>query len=230
MDDDRRFFEELAAIERERLTVALAADDSEGGAAGMAAAAVIDQLTDLATRVRVLESAFELALDDRGRSAAALRASGAVDVADLDAECEFSDTPESIDGRRFFWTLSERLEFRLDVQRLRIRFLRIRFASIIKAEYAQQARLSIDGAPVRHWIGRTGSDHYLECAIPISEDLVPSRVTLEIPAVHSPSELGLSDDERRLGIALIGVEFSGRPASSWFSRLLARIRPSRSAS
>jgi len=227
---DRRFLQELSKIERERLAAALEVEEAEKAPVPAKASALLEQLTDLATRVRVLESVCELALENRVFGAVELRAAGRIDVSDLDADCEFTDTPESIDDRQFFWTQSERLEFDLPVQRLRTRFLRIRFASIIKTEYARQAMLSIDGAPVRHWVGRSKSDHFFECAMPVLEDFVPSRISLAIPAVHAPSELGLSDDDRRIGIALIGVEFSSRPESGWLQRLRAGLRSSGSRS
>lgn len=231
---DRKFLGELATIERERLLSALRSSGSaEGEVAPGVSGATLDQLTELATRIRLLERTAELGLlspDGQGKELLSLYSEGKVDVMHLDTDSEFSDTPESSAGTTFLWTQTPKLEFRLPVQRLRLRYLRIRFASIIKTEYAREARLSIDGVPMTYWIGRSGSDHFFECAVPVSENLVPSRIVLEIPAVHAPSELGLSDDSRPLGIAIVAAEYSSRPEASLFSRVRARIRRSASRS
>lgn len=227
---DRAFMDELAGMERERILAGLRTDESEDSA-GLSSG-VVDHVAELAARVTLLECASELGLlasgERRSVKNAALYARGRVDVLKMDADSVFHDTVESDGNVRFRWTRVARLELELPVQRLRTRYLRIRFASIIKSEYARTARVSIDEKSVRLWCGRTEADYFFECAMPPSEDLVASRVVLEIDAAHSPSDLGLSDDNRSLGIAIIAVEYSSRPEAGLPARLIASIRPAAS--
>jgi hypothetical protein len=223
---DREFMAQLVLRERQRLTSALTAHraetESEQGISGPA----LDQLADLAARVRVIECAAELgilAADASGRVPQPLFGKGHVPVSQMEAATDFTETLESGPGGQFRWTQSPRLELDLPIQRLRPRYIRIRFVSIIKTEYARSALLKIDDVPVRYWLGRSKTDHFFECAIPVSEDLVSTRVRLEIDSVHSPKELGLSNDERPLGIALIAVEFSSQPQAGLVTRIRSRL-------
>jgi len=123
------------------------------------------------------------------------------------------------DGRYFRWTTRPELTVELPLFRTGAQTLQIFFKAIIKPEYAKTLKIAIDGMDVPHRVKNTEKGLCLTCRIPRPRNLAMTEVRTVLPAVHSPKELGASDDRRNLGIAIREIVVSDG-ASSLLQRLL----------
>lgn len=130
---------------------------------------------------------------------------------------------KSADGVSFCWTGVDpeiRFEFALDRgERLG---LRIHLHAIIKPEYFRQLKMFIDGARVSHKFYLEDRSHVISCNLSASRKTSQTEIKIVLPATHSPRELGISNDGRKLGIAISQIRF-GKPENR-FVLLLKRLR------
>jgi len=132
----------------------------------------------------------------------------------------------SANGVSFRWSGADpRIEMTLPVDRARALELDILLFALIRPEFARQMRIHVDGQPVAHSFARDGEVFVVSARVPAAPGTSAARITLELPATHSPAELGLSADRRALGVAISEVRFV--PAPGAWARLLRRLRPGR---
>ena len=120
---------------------------------------------------------------------------------------------KSPDGISFCWTgAAPETRFSFSVDRSKILEMQIRVIALIKPEYSKQLKVFIDDAHVKHRFSRDGSMFVVSCLVPVSSNASMTRVKICLPATHSPSELGDSQDGRKLGIAISEIHF-GKPGT-----------------
>ncbi len=87
--------------------------------------------------------------------------------------------------------------------------LQLGFVSIIKKEYIKKIVLRINGKIIKYRIRFINGHNYL--VAPFEVETLESRNILQleisIPETHSPAALGISDDTRKLGIAISDIHF-----------------------
>ncbi len=100
--------------------------------------------------------------------------------------------------------------------------IRIRCITIIKPEYAKDLTILVEGSPVKHRRWYDGSHFNLICKLPPADMMRPTELGICLPATFSPKELGISEDERKLGIAINEIQ-AGKPGNLVL-RMLRHLR------
>lgn len=132
----------------------------------------------------------------------------------------------SANGVSFRWSGADpRVEMTLPLDRARAWELHILLFALIRPEFARQMRIHVDGQPVPHRFARDGAVFVVSARVPAAAGKSAAQVVLQLPATHSPAELGLSADRRALGVAVSEVRFVPVPGA--WTRLLRSLRPSR---
>ena len=130
----------------------------------------------------------------------------------------------SANGVSYRWSGSDpetRFEFPLD--RSNKLGMQIRIFALIKSEYLKQLKVLIDGHHIKHRIStQEGPIFVVSCTLPSSDKASHTAIKIVLPGTYSPIELGESQDERKLGIAINEFRFS-KPESG-FTHLLKRLR------
>lgn len=112
------------------------------------------------------------------------------------------------DGASFRWSgASPSMKAEFDLDRTTDLEFQIRLYTLIKPEFGKNLRMSFDGRQVNHKSYRKG--HSLVVYCPLKKSSGGNKTSLEImlPSTHSPLELGVSQDDRKLGIAISEVRF-----------------------
>lgn len=141
-------------------------------------------------------------------------------VAQLRLEGEAHDLERFNDRVQIRWTASEWIALTVPIKRDRPKALRIWFASIIRERYLKELKVVVNGTVSPFIVGKKGDLHYLQIELLPTSVTCETRVELQLPGVHRPSEGGSSEDARTLGIALAAVECTGNR----MKRLLMRVR------
>jgi len=183
---------------------------------------VLNVLEELAVRISVVEELMERqSILGRGLDLDPIL------VGQLEWSCEdlHEDVlyPPETDGQGGVtrWTNAVELNLRLPVYRNVDKILRLYFSAIVKQEYATSLDVLVDGERMDHVLRNTKEGLCLECHLRPASDLGTTRYTVRLPAVHRPSELSDSDDERVLGIAVRRVSVMDTQPPM-FRRLLRR--------
>jgi hypothetical protein len=129
----------------------------------------------------------------------------------------------SPEGISFRWSGAEpALDMEFAVQRKRNKEMELRLHALVRPEFARQLKLIVDGTHRPHDFRKDGPLYLVRCNLPARNEAGPTRVRLELPSTHSPSELGASVDSRRLGVAICEVRF--QPPASMLTRLRRVLR------
>lgn len=198
-------FSRLVSQETSRYQKLLEPYQSED--AEFASAGSIEQMTrilgEVSARLSVIEQAAELgfAFESDLFSKPRLFGTVSLDVDTLDIG-GLHGLEQDNEGNEFRWTRVKEISFELPVNRIHKKRLQIYFSHIVKKQYRRQAKITIDGCNQKHKLRRTRSGFCWECEIPPFTDLATTKVTVSIPEVHAPSELGHNDDTRLLGFAI----------------------------
>jgi hypothetical protein len=132
------------------------------------------------------------------------------------------------DGRDFCWTgPAPETQFNLAVDRSAPLVLQILVYAWLKPRYAKHVKISVDGKPLRHRVSGEGSLSILSCTLPAMGSHPLTQVSVSMPGMHSPTELGLGRDERTLGMAI--HEIRCLEPSGVLSRLKRSFRSKSSA-
>ena len=93
---------------------------------------------------------------------------------------------------------------------------------------SQQVQVLVDGKPSAVWEIPAGADHEYSVPIPPrNSDHQITDVELRIQQPVTPKELGLGNDDRRLGIALASFELQSAPTSTATRHASASLPPRR---
>jgi hypothetical protein len=111
-------------------------------------------------------------------------------------------------GLQFTWTSSSLFDVPVRINRNRKRYLRMWLHALILPEYLKSMRLYIDGKRVKARSIPCSDSYVIEVQLPPSEDIGTTILTVALPSVHSPNELGISGDSRQLGLAILGLDFA----------------------
>tara|TARA_Y100001956_G_C4128924_1_gene192245 strand:+ start:1177 stop:1947 length:771 start_codon:yes stop_codon:yes gene_type:complete len=120
-------------------------------------------------------------------------------------DAELTDT-----GLSYRWTMSDKVtRFSALVSRAQKMQVKVRLVSAIQDEIKPQIQLLVDGNSVPTRIMFDGTLDCLIADLPKSEGKVDETLlAIQLPNTYSPKELGVSGDERKLGIAINTIEFS----------------------
>jgi hypothetical protein len=114
----------------------------------------------------------------------------------------------STNGISFLWSGTEpEVHFSFSLDRSKPLEMQIRLFALIKWQYSRRLRVLIDGETVKHRIHRKNKIYVIRCRIPAVTIERPTRITITLPATHSPRELGRSHDARKLGMAINEIRF-----------------------
>lgn len=128
-------------------------------------------------------------------------------------------------GTDFRWSGSNpEIAFELELDRSARLELQIRLFALVKPEYSKTLQVMIDGTHIKHRFYKDGSIYVVSCPMPIRPEKTETLVTVSLPASHTPKELGTSQDDRKLGIAINEIRV-GRPIG-WLTRVLKRLKSS----
>ncbi|MEM1432615.1 MAG: hypothetical protein AAGG11_01020 [Pseudomonadota bacterium] len=109
-------------------------------------------------------------------------------------------------SRPFRWSGAQRtVRFKLPVDRSRDRGIRIIVVALIKQEYLRALQLLVDGAPIEYQLQYVDGTNQLLGKVPQADTTTTTCLDIVLPATHSPHELGVSKDKRKLGIALSAI-------------------------
>ena len=191
-----------------------------------ACADIIEQMViilgEFGARVRVIEQAAEqqLLVENPLHSGPMLSGNLHLSAAELGADGLY-DAEALEQGRVLRWTNTPDFTIYLPVYRPFAKTLRIYFSAIIKQEYTKLLKVFIDQQEVPHKLKKINEELFIQVTVPAASNLALTELSLRLPAVHSPLDLGISEDPRELGIAInrITVEDS---SSSVIGKLLGR--------
>jgi len=223
---DLRYFSTLAKNESDRIAARLRPflDESVPAGSALAIQQVASCVGELAARVQILESALELKLADPDPFSGGplLRGAGHIGVEDLarQRDCHAAEGDET--GRKMIWTRSAEMHLHIYATRFTQKFARLFFQAVIKPEYARKLQVTVDGRKQKHAVLRQDGQYAIEWRLPETADLDRTEISIVLPGIHSPAELGVGEDYRRLGIAITGLEFDGSRRQSLVARLLRR--------
>lgn len=177
-------------------------------------------MAELSARVNLIEQAAEQQLLAENPLDVGPLLLGALTIPASRLDVDGLHMPENeLDDESLCWTQKPDITVRLPLFRPKCKRLRVYFQSIIKPEYTKSLHLEIDGEQLRHRIRKMQDSLCIECIIPPASDLAMSELSIKLPDVHSPKELGVSDDNRKLGIALDKICVDDVPGS-FLTRLL----------
>ncbi|WP_078085544.1 hypothetical protein [Microbulbifer mangrovi] len=120
-----------------------------------------------------------------------------------DVEC-------TADGLSYAWT-GPSPEFVLDIPVLRDvpKVFRLGFIStLLEEELLQKTEILIDGKPCQVNFDFDGSTRGIWCLLPTDQKSKSSRVQVRLSRTVSPTDIGKSNDNRRLGLAISGYKVS----------------------
>ena len=117
---------------------------------------------------------------------------------------------EVFEGTAFRWSGPSNItEIILPIDRVLDRKLSIYLAAIIKPEYLKQLKICIDNIEVKYNVGFSGGLLILNIHLPaIASDFESTTIKVTVPNTHSPMELGMGEDTRKLGIAISRILIS----------------------
>lgn len=231
--EDIRWVNQAARNEAQRLETQLRRRIADTWVPGPAGDALLEEIAtalgELAARVRLAEQGVNRLQKELGAAGPTARdralPPGAVvfpcdrlgDAAGL-LPVETSDN-----GISFRWSgVDPRIALTLPVDRARAWELHILLFALIRPEFARQMRIHVDGQAVAHRFARDGAVFVASARVPAAPGKGAVQITLELPATHSPAELGLSTDRRPLGVAITELRFVPVPGA--WTRLLDRLR------
>ena len=87
---------------------------------------------------------------------------------------------------------------------------RIRFISASDEEMLKDIKISIDGNQIPYNLEFDGECRVIECQLQSCAKTQSSRISLELPRTISPVEQGKGNDERRLGLAIVGIDVASK--------------------
>jgi len=132
----------------------------------------------------------------------------------------------SNDGSAYIWSGSDpETQFALELDRSNTLGMQIGLHALIKPEYSKQLKIFIDGKHIKHRFRADKGSFLLSCNLPRSTKAGKTEIKIALPATHSPKDLGISDDYRKLGIAINELRF-GEPENV-LAHLLKRLIPSK---
>jgi hypothetical protein len=135
------------------------------------------------------------------------------------------DKETSAEGIDYRWSGDNPvIELALKVARAHSTELQIALFALIRPAYGQQMKIRVDGQEFSHRFARDGALFLATVNLPPSSAAL-TRIVIELPATHSPAELGQSTDLRRLGVALSEIRFL--PRAGLLMRLLKRLHRGR---
>lgn len=201
---DLLFYAGLVRSETARLTALLRSYLSPGDAVSSEAVEQILRLFgELSARVHVIEQVAEQQMFAESPLHVSPLLVGNLKIQAIELEAEGLAEPEGGEGHDTVrWTETPEICIQLSAYRPVTKRLRVYFQAIIKSEYAKSLHLVVDGQRLSHKVRKTPDGLCLECLMPPAQDLALTNMVLRLPAVHSPKDLGVSDDARELGIAL----------------------------
>ncbi len=127
------------------------------------------------------------------------------------------------DGTNYLWSGADpEIQFLFPLNRSKTLGMRIRLFALIKSEYSRQLKILVDGVHTEHQFSVSDGLYVLSCNLPPASDRNETEVQIVLPATHSPRDLGNSNDERKLGLAIADVSF-GRPEGG-LTQILRRLK------
>ena len=130
---------------------------------------------------------------------------------------------QDANGISHCWTgPARKTSFQIPISRKVACEIRIRFIAVIKPKFAKNLTVLVEDSPVKHKFKYDGSYYNLICKLPASDVMRPTELSICLPATYSPKELGNSEDDRKLGIAISEV-WCGKP-ENLVSRMLRTLR------
>ena len=234
--EDVRWVNQAAHNEAQRLEAQLRQRIADTWMPGPAGDALLQEIAaalgELSARVRLAEQGVsrlqqELAEEKPAARGRALSPGSVVFPCDRLGEGPgLLPVETSANGVSFRWSGADpRIEITLPVERARALDLDILLFALIRPEFARQMRIHVDGQPVAHRFARDGALFVVSARMPAAPGTGTARITLLLPATHSPAELGLSKDRRALGVAISEIRFVPVPGA--WARLLRKLRPGR---
>ena len=94
--------------------------------------------------------------------------------------------------------------------------------ALIKPKYSKRLRVFVDGIHIKHRFAIDDSLFVVSCILPNLNRATPTDIKLVLPNTHSPMELGLSQAEKKLGIAISEIQFC--TPSNGLVRLLKQFK------
>ena len=129
----------------------------------------------------------------------------------------------SADGIPYLWSGADpEIEFLFSLDRSKKLGMQIRLYALIKPEYSKQLKVFVDGEHIKHRFSENEGLYVLSCNLPPSYKTGQTDIEIILPATHSPKDLGSSNDERKLGLAITDISFG--KTESGFSHLLKRLK------
>jgi len=129
----------------------------------------------------------------------------------------------SADGISYLWSGSDpEIKFLFSLNRSERLGMQIRLFALIKPEYSKQLKVLVDGIHIKHRFSVNEGLFVLSCNLPPSSRTSQTDIEIILPATHSPKELGTSNDERKLGLAIMDISFG--KTQSGLVHLLKRLK------
>lgn len=217
---------------KERIRLRIADADLARGVADAIIEEVSNHLGQLTVKVKLAEKAIRSMRPEQGRKTAPPGTGKAIDShgADLKFSADqlagnhnLLPMESSDNGTSYIWSgSSPEILFNFSLDRNKALGLQIRLFALIKPEYSKQLRILVDGWYIKHRYSVTGEFFVLSCNLPASPRTSQTTIKIVLPATHSPKELGTSNDERILGIAINEIRF-GKPESG-LAHFLKRLK------
>jgi hypothetical protein len=100
--------------------------------------------------------------------------------------------------------------------------IQIKLFALIKPEYFRQLKVIVDGEHIKHRCTLDDGLFVASCKLPQSNKTSQTEVKIMLPDTHRPSDLGVAQDNRKLGVAISEIRL-GKPMSE-LTYLLKRLR------
>ncbi|MDA3932762.1 MAG: hypothetical protein PF630_00220 [Gammaproteobacteria bacterium] len=179
-------------------------DSNQGPEADLILQELLLEFAEIKARLSILEQAAEqnLLQTDPFRHGPLLAGSLHMDIEEFHHAGSYHPLQSNQSGHLYAWSKTTKLNWTLPVSRNTKKTLLLGFDAIIKQDYAKSLKILVDGAVIKHRVTNYQGDMVLKAIIPVANFVGKTTISLELPGVHSPLELGLSDDARTLGIAV----------------------------
>ena len=125
-------------------------------------------------------------------------------------------------GHQFCWSGADKtLDFVILVKRNRVTELTLDIVAVMKPEFLKQMTIIVDGVLLKHKVREVNKVSQVFARLPKQSTNIPTTIRIVLPATVSPSELGTSNDMRKMGIALASIGI--QPVVSLFTRLRGKL-------